>query len=123
MKVEAVSVNPVDVKVAESLTEPRILGFDAAGTVTDVGSAVTLFAPGDEVFYVGSIDRPGANQRLHTVDERIAGPRPESLSHADAASLPLTSITAWECLFDRLQLRPESTGTLLVIAPVGEWGR
>jgi NADPH:quinone reductase and related Zn-dependent oxidoreductases len=120
--VEAVSVNPVDFKVAESLEEPRVLGFDGAGTVTDVGSEVTLFAPGDEVFYAGSIDRPGTNQRLHTVDERIVGAKPRSLSFADAASLPLTTITAWECLFDRLELTRESAGTLLVIGASGGVG-
>lgn len=120
--VEAVSVNPVDVKVAESLTKPRILGFDAAGTVTDIGSAVTLFSRGDDVFYAGSIDRPGTNQQVHTVDERIVGPKPASLSFADAASLPLTSITAWESLCDRLALTSESTGTLLVIGATGGVG-
>ncbi|MGP5496500.1 zinc-binding alcohol dehydrogenase family protein [Corynebacterium flavescens] len=122
VEVAAVSVNPADVKVAQGLESPRILGFDAAGTVTEVGSAVTLFAPGDEVFYAGSIDRPGSNQRLHTVDERIVGPKPRILDFAAAASLPLTSITAWECLFDRLLLDAQSTGTLLVIGATGGVG-
>lgn len=124
VEVEAVSVNPVDIKLrngapAEGL---RVLGFDAAGTVREIGRSVTLFAPGDDVFYAGSIDRPGTNQRLHAVDERIVGRKPQSLSPADAASLPLTAITAWESLFDRLALSAESTGTLLVIGATGGVG-
>ena len=122
--VEAVSVNPVDVKLragapADGFT---VLGFDAAGIVREVGSEVTLFAPGDEVFYAGSIDRPGTNQRLHVVDERITGRKPATLSFADATALPLTAITAWEVLFDRLGLTRASTGTLLVIGATGGVG-
>ncbi len=122
--VEAVSVNPVDVKLRSGSPAHglRVLGFDATGTVRAVGDAVTLFAPGDEVFYAGSIDRPGTNQRLHAVDERIVGRKPASLSWADAASLPLTAITAWESLFDRLGLREDTTGTLLVIGAAGGVG-
>ena len=124
VEVEAVSVNPVDVRTrahtpAEGL---RVLGFDAAGTVRDVGSAVTLFRPGDEVYYAGTIDRPGTNQRLHAVDERLVGRRPRGLSFADAAALPLTAITAWESLFDRLALRPDSAGTILVVGASGGVG-
>lgn len=100
----------------------KVLGFDAAGTVQEVGSAVTLFAPGDEVYYAGSIDRPGTNQRLHLVDERITGRKPATLSFAEAAALPLTAITAWETLFDRLQLTEQSTGTLLVVGATGGVG-
>lgn len=124
VEVEAVSVNPVDVKLRAGAPagEIRVLGFDAAGIVREVGSAVTLFAPGDEVFYAGSIDRPGTNQRLHIVDERITGRKPASLSLADAAALPLTTITAWETLFDRLRLAEDSTGTLLVIGATGGVG-
>lgn len=122
--VEAVSVNPVDVKLragapADGFT---VLGFDAAGIVREVGSEVALFAPGDEVFYAGSIDRPGTNQRLHVVDERITGRKPATLSFADATALPLTAITAWEVLFDRLGLTRASTGTLLVIGATGGVG-
>jgi zinc-binding alcohol dehydrogenase family protein len=106
VKVEAVSVNPVDVKQRAGATppagEPRVLGYDAAGTVTAVGSAVTGFRPGDEVFYAGALNRPGSNAEYHVVDARIVGPKPRSLSFAEAAALPLTSITAWELLFDRL---------------------
>lgn len=124
VEVEAVSVNPVDVKVRAGAPADgfRVLGFDAAGTVREVGASVTLFAPGDEVFYAGSIDRPGTNQRLHIVDERIAGPKPTTWSFADAASLPLTVITAWETLFDRLRLTADSTGTLLVVGATGGVG-
>lgn len=124
VEVEAVSVNPVDVKLRAGAPADgfRVLGFDAAGTVREVGSAVSLFTPGDEVFYAGSVDRPGTNQRLHVVDERITGRKPSTLSFADAASLPLTAITAWEVLFDRLSLTEDSTGTLLVIGATGGVG-
>ena len=122
--VEAVSVNPVDMKVRLGTPADgfKVLGFDAAGTVQEVGSAVTLFAPGDEVYYAGSIDRPGTNQRLHLVDERITGRKPATLSFAEAAALPLTAITAWETLFDRLKLTEQSAGTLLVIGATGGVG-
>lgn len=124
VEVEAVSVNPVDVKLRQSTPSEgfRVLGFDAAGTVRKVGTNVTLFSPGDEVFYAGALDRPGTNQQLHVVDERITGRKPRSLSFADSAALPLTAITAWESLFDRLQLTAESEGTLLVIGATGGVG-
>jgi zinc-binding alcohol dehydrogenase family protein len=104
VEVRAVSVNPVDTKVrAGTFTkEPKILGWDATGIVREVGSEVTLFQPGDEVFYAGAIARTGSYSEFHLVDERIVGHKPRSLSAADAAALPLTSITAWELLFDRL---------------------
>lgn len=106
--VRAVSVNPVDTKVRRNAAppagEPRILGYDAAGVVRAVGSEVTLFKPGDAVWYAGAIGRPGTNAELHAVDERIVGRKPASLSFAEAAALPLTAITAWELLFDRLDL-------------------
>ncbi|MDO8405440.1 MAG: zinc-binding alcohol dehydrogenase family protein [Pseudomonas sp.] len=104
VEVRAVSVNPVDTKVrAGTFTkEPKILGWDATGIVREIGSEVTLFKPGDEVFYAGSIARTGSYSEFHLVDERIVGHKPRSLSAADAAALPLTSITAWELLFDRL---------------------
>jgi zinc-binding alcohol dehydrogenase family protein len=128
--VEAVSVNPVDVKRRqfEHLgpgAEFRILGYDAAGVVEAVGSEVSLFRPGDEVFYAGAMDRPGANAELHVVDERIAGPKPKSLSFAEAAALPLTSITAWEILFDRMKVPYGSKtpcGTLLILNGAGGVG-
>lgn len=104
--VRAVSVNPVDTKVRNNMpvTAPRILGFDAVGTVAAVGADVTLFKEGDEVFYAGSLLRPGSNARFQLVDERIVGRKPRSLGDADAAALPLTAITAWEMLFDRLKI-------------------
>jgi NADPH2:quinone reductase len=104
--VKAVSVNPVDTKVRKRAAPPegetKILGYDAAGIVDAVGPDTTLFKPGDEVFYAGSILRQGTNCEFHLVDERIVGHKPNNLSFAQAAALPLTSITAWELLFDRL---------------------
>jgi zinc-binding alcohol dehydrogenase family protein len=129
VEVKAISVNPVDTKVRmRAAPEPggiKVLGWDAAGIVKAVGSSVTLFKPGDEVFYAGSIARPGTNSELHAVDERIVGPKPRSLNFAQAAALPLTSITAWELLFDRLGLVSgdlQRKGTLLVIGGAGGVG-
>ncbi|MEO0350730.1 MAG: zinc-binding alcohol dehydrogenase family protein [Cyanobacteria bacterium P01_A01_bin.15] len=125
--VRGVSVNPVDVKLrasAQPAGESRILGFDAAGVVTAVGSAVTRFQPGDDVFYAGDITRPGTNGKFHLVDERIVGRKPASLGFAEAAGIPLTSITAWEMLFDCFKLN-EGDGTgeaLLVIGGAGGVG-
>jgi len=108
--VKAISANPVDYKVRKRAAPPageyKILGFDAAGVVDAVGPDVSLFKPGDEVFYAGSILRQGTNSEFHLVDERIVGKKPTSLSFAQAAALPLTSITAWELLFDRLGAVP-----------------
>jgi len=127
--VKAISVNPVDYKVRKRAAPPdgdtKILGFDAAGIVDAVGSDVTLFKPGDEVFYAGSILRPGTNSEFHLVDERIVGRKPETLSFAQAAALPLTSITAWELLFDRLAVAPGKSfdpRTLLIIGGAGGVG-
>lgn len=127
--VRAVSVNPVDVKLrakaAPAAGETRILGFDAAGVVAAVGPAVTLFQPGDEVFYAGTMDRPGSNSELQLVDERIVGRKPGSLNFTQAAALPLTALTAWELLFDRLGVPYGSktqTGTLLIINGAGGVG-
>ncbi|MET7572198.1 zinc-binding alcohol dehydrogenase family protein [Streptomyces sp. NPDC005492] len=128
VQVEAVAVNPVDYKIRQSNDpggEPKVLGWDAAGTVVAVGELVELFEVGDEVFYAGALDRPGTNARFHTVDERIVGHKPRTLSFAEAAALPLTSLTAWEGLFERLGLSedaPEETGTLLVTAAAGGVG-
>lgn len=105
VKVEAISVNPVDYKIRTSPFDAdaaRVLGWDAAGVVTAVGPDATLFKVGDQVFYAGSITRPGANSALHVVDERIVGRKPATLGFEQAAALPLTSITAWEALFERL---------------------
>jgi zinc-binding alcohol dehydrogenase family protein len=127
--VKAISVNPVDTKVrlraAPPPGETKILGYDAAGVVDAVGSEVTLFKPGDEVFYAGSIQRPGTNSEFHAVDERIVGRKPKSLSFAQAAALPLTSITAWELLFDRLAVQPGKSidpRTLLIVGGAGGVG-
>jgi zinc-binding alcohol dehydrogenase family protein len=107
VQVKAISVNPVDTKVRKRAAPkdsepPKILGYDAAGVVAAVGPDVTLFKAGDEVWYAGSIIRQGTNAEFHLVDERIVGAKPKSLDFAAAAALPLTSITAWEVLFDRL---------------------
>jgi len=111
VRVRAVSVNPVDTKVRRrrdpSTTEPAVLGWDAAGVVEAVGGEVAGFAPGDEVWYAGDVTRPGCDSELHLVDERIAAHKPKSLDFERAAALPLTAITAWEGLFDRLGIDPE----------------
>ena len=127
--VEAISVNPVDTKVrvraAPAAGETKILGWDAVGTVKAVGPDVTLFRTGDQVFYAGSIARPGANSELHLVDERIVGRKPKSLTNAEAAALPLTAITAWELLFDRLgvvQGKKPGAGALLIVGGAGGVG-
>lgn len=123
VQVRAVSVNPVDTKIraGSMATEPRILGWDTVGIVCEVGSEVSLFQPGDEVFYAGSIVRPGSYSEFHLVDERIVGRKPESIDDAHAAALPLTSITAWELLFDRLGVQ-EGGGegdALLIVGAAG----
>jgi len=127
--VKAISANPVDYKVrkraAPAAGEYKILGFDAAGVVDAVGPDVSLFRPGDEVFYAGSILRQGTNSEFHLVDERIVGAKPKSLSFAQAAALPLTTITAWELLFDRLGAVPGKSvdpRTLLITGGAGGVG-
>lgn len=125
VEVAAVSVNPVDVKtrMRRPADAPRIvLGYDAAGTVVGVGSEVTLFAPGDEVYHAGVITRQGTNAEFHAVDERLVGRKPANLSMAEAAAMPLTTITAWESLFDRFRLDASSGGTLLAVAAAGGVG-
>ena len=109
--IKAISVNPLDTKVRrgtipppENENMPRILGWDAAGEVIAVGSDCRLFDEGDAVYYAGSITRPGTNCEFHLVDERIVGRKPKSLSFEEAAAMPLTTITAWEVLYDRLSL-------------------
>jgi len=124
VNIRAISVNPVDTKVrAGAPTDtPRILGWDAVGTVVAVGEKVTLFKPGEDVFYAGSFIRPGSNAEYGLVDERIAGHKPASLSDADAAALPLTSLTAWELLFDRLEVKDGEGDALLIIGAAGGVG-
>ena len=108
VQVKAISVNPVDTKVRapkdQVESEPRILGWDAAGIVVEVGSQVKDFQAGDEVYYAGDITRPGSNSEFQLIDERIVGRKPQNLDFAQAAALPLTGITAWEALFERLDI-------------------
>ncbi|MFC4278321.1 zinc-binding alcohol dehydrogenase family protein [Achromobacter aloeverae] len=129
VEVRAVSVNPVDTKVRLGGDIPangaRIAGWDAAGIVRAAGPLATRFKPGDRVWYAGDITRPGCNSELHAVDERIVGPMPASLDFAQAASLPLTAITAWELLFDRLCVQaadPTDHNVLLVVGAAGGVG-
>jgi zinc-binding alcohol dehydrogenase family protein len=125
VRVQAVSVNPVDIKRRAGLEHsdtPVVLGYDAAGTVEEAGPEVSTLAVGDEVYYAGDITRQGSNAELQAVDERIVAYRPGSLSFAEAAALPLTSITAWETLFDRFRLESGSTGRLLLVGAAGGVG-
>jgi zinc-binding alcohol dehydrogenase family protein len=129
VRVKAISVNPADTKFRAS-SKPadggvKVLGWDAAGIVEAVGAEATLFKPGDEVFYAGDMTRPGTNAELHVVDERIVGKKPATLDWAEAAALPLTAITAWELLFDRMRVpygEKTQNGTLLVINGAGGVG-
>jgi NADPH2:quinone reductase len=129
VRVEAVSVNPVDTKLRSPKpnveAQPRVLGFDAAGTVEAVGADVTGFKPGDEVYYAGDVTRAGSNAQYQAVDARIVAHRPRRLDAAAAAALPLVTITAWELLFHRMPYQPERSGegkSLLVIAGAGGVG-
>jgi len=125
VRIHAVSVNPVDTKVRRrAIPEAggwKVLGYDAAGTVVETGPDASLFRPGDEVFYAGDITRQGTNAEYHLVDERIVGRKPASLDWAQAAALPLTAITAWEALFDRLHVREPVPGSnaILIIGGAG----
>jgi NADPH2:quinone reductase len=129
VRVEAVSVNPVDTKLRapkqQGEASPRVLGYDAAGVVEAVGSAVAGFRPGDRVYYAGDVTRPGSNAQYQRVDARLAALMPHSLEFADAAALPLVAITAWELLFQRMPFDCERGGegrSLLVIAGAGGVG-
>jgi zinc-binding alcohol dehydrogenase family protein len=126
VEVLAVSVNPVDAKMRMRSEPPsgeyQVLGWDVAGKVVEAGPQCEHFKSGDEVFYAGSIARPGANAELHLVDERIVGPKPASLDFCAAAALPLTSITAWEVLFDRLDIRRPVAGAANAILIIGGAG-
>ncbi len=126
--VRAVSVNPVDTKVRSRVAPEeggwKVLGWDAAGTVVAAGPDAAA-RPGDAVFYAGALDRPGANAEFHLVDERIVGRKPASLDFAEAAALPLTAITAWEALFDRLDVSrpvPDAAPVLLIVGGAGGVG-
>lgn len=129
VKISAVSVNPVDTKIRQAVSPAdgawRILGWDAVGRVVKTGPDARNFAPGDQVFYAGSLPRPGANSEFHVVDERIVGRKPQSLTDAEAAAIPLTAITAWEMLFDRLDIRkpvPGAAPAILIIGGAGGVG-
>lgn len=129
VKVKAVSVNPVDTKIRQKRAPegpaPDVLGWDAVGIVEAVGEAVETFKPGDAVWYAGAINRPGTNAEFHLVDERIVGTAPKSIAASAAAAMPLTTLTAYEMLFDRLRVQdavPAGTNTLLVIGGAGGVG-
>ncbi|SDN98668.1 zinc-binding alcohol dehydrogenase family protein [Alkalicoccus daliensis] len=130
VEVKAVSINPVDTKVRgsvkEKLEEPKILGYDAAGVVVATGEEVSLFSPGDEVYYAGSVGRQGTNSEFHLVDERITAKKPSNLDFAEAAALPLTTITAWEAIYERMHVSkdPEQNKgkTMLIIGAAGGVG-
>lgn len=126
VRVHAVSVNPVDTKIRRNVDPAgadKVLGWDAAGVVVAAGPQATRFKPGDAVYYAGAIDRPGSNAELQLVDARIVARKPSTLDFAQAAALPLTAITAWELLFDRLGVaRGQPGGTLLVVGAAGGVG-
>jgi len=132
VKVEAISVNPVDTKIRANVPaegdDYKVLGWDAVGEVIEAGEQAQFYSKGDKVWYAGDLTRPGTNSEYHLVDERIVGRKPETLSNAEAAALPLTAITAWEMLFDRLGLekvrQPNKTGQekILIIGAAGGVG-
>lgn len=129
VRVDAVSVNPVDLvglqRDAPAPDVPAVLGWDAVGIVERVGSAVSLFQPGDAVFYAGDFSRSGSDTDYHLVDERIVGHAPKTLSNAEAAAMPLTALTAWEALFEQLGIDPQADNhnqTLLIINGAGGVG-
>jgi zinc-binding alcohol dehydrogenase family protein len=126
VRIEAVSVNPVDTKIRRRVAPEqgtwKVLGWDAAGTVVDAGADATKFRPGDAVYYAGALTRPGTNSEFHLVDERLVGRKPATLGWAEAAALPLTTITAWEALFDRLDVRKPVLGVLHALLVVGGAG-
>ncbi|CDZ78172.1 Zinc-type alcohol dehydrogenase-like protein [Legionella massiliensis] len=126
VEIKAIAVNPIDYKsraraqLAEG--EHKVLGWDATGIIREVGEKVSLFKPGDEVWYAGDITRPGCNSEFHLIDERIVGKKPGSLSFEQAAALPLTTLTAWELLFDRLGITANTIGSLLITGAAGGVG-
>ena len=126
VRVIAIGMNPVDTKVRQLFENDAVLGWDAYGIVEKSGAGVTGFKAGDKIFYAGDITRPGCNSEYHLVDHRIAAPAPEKLSPEDAAAMPLTSITAWEGLFDRLGFVPEANAnagkSVLIIGGAGGVG-
>lgn len=126
VNVKAVSVNPVDYKVKKSIHSenpgPRVLGWDASGVVTEIGNKVSTLKIGEEVFYAGDIKRPGSNAEFQVVDELIVGKKPKNLSFKEAASLPLTTITAYEAIFEKLKINPKQKTKILIVAGAGGVG-
>lgn len=130
VKIAAISVNPVDFKVRQNsakeqeLEVPKIIGWDAVGVVAETGSDVSLFKKGDTVFYAGELTKPGCNAEYQLIDERIVGLAPEQISVAEAAALPLTALTAWEILFDRIRIQPgkDAGKSILIIGGAGGVG-
>jgi zinc-binding alcohol dehydrogenase family protein len=129
VRVKSISVNPADVKQRQNAApangQARVVGYDAVGTVVEVGSQVSFFRPGDEVFYAGAVNRPGTYAEYHAVDERVVGRKPSTLTDSEAAALPLTSLTAWELLFDKLKVpygSKRSDDALLIINGAGGVG-
>lgn len=128
--IEGISVNPVDIAVRSGISadeDNKVIGYDAVGIVSQVGNEVSLFKPGDKVYYAGSIIRPGSNSEKQLVDERIVGNAPKNLSNAEIAAMPLTGLTAWEALFEKLQINPQDTKankdkTMLIINGSGGVG-
>ncbi|MAM17770.1 MAG: zinc-binding alcohol dehydrogenase family protein [Christiangramia sp.] len=129
VRIQAVSVNPVDYKIRQSaakeaLDTPKIIGWDAAGIVEDVGAEVTMFQKGDEVWYSGDLTRPGCNAEYQVVDERLVSLKPKNLNWQEAAAMPLTTLTAWECIFDRMHISRDSgeDKNILIIGGAGGVG-
>ena len=125
--VKGISLNPVDAKIRTNISPEsgyKVIGYDACGTITQIGAEVTDYKVGDEVFYAGDLSRPGTNSEFHAVDERIIGKKPQSLDYEEAAAIPLTAITAWELLFDCLRLVEggETGKSILVLAGAGGVG-
>ncbi len=129
VKVKAAGVNPVDYKIRQNsakekmLQDPKVIGWDAAGIVEEIGDSVTLFKKGDEVYYAGDITKSGSNSEFQIVDERIVGKKPAKLSYSEAAAMPLTTLTAWEILFDRMRINEkDKEKTILIIGGAGGVG-
>lgn len=129
VNVTAISVNPVDYKVRQNsakdkvLEQPKVIGWDAVGVVEEIGPEVSIFQKGDVVYYAGDINKSGSNAQYQLVDERIVGRKPENLSWAEAAAMPLTLLTAWEILFDRIRINEADSGkSLLIIGGAGGVG-
>lgn len=130
VKIQAVSVNPVDFKIRQNsakdtvLETPKIIGWDAVGIVEAIGDQVSLFKVGDEVYYAGDLNKQGSNAEYQLIDERIVGKKPKSLSTEQAVAMPLTGLTAWEILFDRIRIDEEKDKgkTILIIGGAGGVG-